>query len=360
MPKAGTVRIFSTTVFRRDAIGNFALAQRDLINQQGIPCSLYANAFDKNEPGITLTNHLFEDICTDDILFFHFSIHDPSAPVLADLPCRKILYFHNITPGHFFAPYMPDFKKHLDASYDQIAFASNYDLLMANSIYTGRILLEEMHKSGCKDALSRKVHPFPPVIGKQGWDREAVSPDAPLPERYMLFVGRFAPHKRVEKVIRIFHEIASTDPLMELILIGSRFPNYGEFIDQTISDLPANSARRITHMQDVNDNNLRHIYQNAAAFLSMSDHEGFCVPLMEAMHFGVPVFAPPQPAMIETLGNGGLILSSDSPAGAAREIMQTLDNPGQVKLMVDNQKKRVTQLVDEASGKKMLDLILNG
>lgn len=139
---------------------------------------------------------------------------------------------------------------------------------------------------------------------------------APLPFRIegpvVLSVGQLYPHKRPDLVVASFHELVTRHrPEAHLVLAGSsRLPEYAEALSHYVERLGL--GPRVTITGHISEEELVAWYRRADVFVVASEHEGFCVPLVEAMEFGVPIVARANGAIPETLGDAGVIVPGDS------------------------------------------------
>jgi glycosyltransferase involved in cell wall biosynthesis len=124
----------------------------------------------------------------------------------------------------------------------------------------------------------------------------------------VLFVGRVCPNKRFEDLIKVFYLFQKTARLRSrLVLVGALDPKdpYVHYLRGLVREL---DVRDVVFKPGLSQPALNACYRTAHAFLCMSEHEGFCVPLVEAMHFGVPIIAYAQEAVRETLGGAGVLV----------------------------------------------------
>jgi glycosyltransferase involved in cell wall biosynthesis len=145
----------------------------------------------------------------------------------------------------------------------------------------------------------------------------------------ILFVGRISPNKKQEDVIRAFCCYRKEyDPESRLILIGSAgsMENYLEALKDYVRQLGLEES--VVFPGHIRFAEILAYYRTADVFLCMSEHEGFCVPLVEAMYFGVPIAAYAAAAVPDTLGNGGLLLDSKEPAYAAAAMDRIIRDEG--------------------------------
>jgi glycosyltransferase involved in cell wall biosynthesis len=129
----------------------------------------------------------------------------------------------------------------------------------------------------------------------------------------LLFVGRMIPNKRIEDVIRWFHAYKRWfNPRSRLLLVGSHsgFERYIAMLHQFIATIGASDVYFLGH---VSNEELVAYYDIADVFTCASEHEGFCVPLLEAFHMGVPVIAYAASAVPATMDGGGVLVTDKDP-----------------------------------------------
>ena len=170
---------------------------------------------------------------------------------------------------------------------------------------------------------------LPICVDPSQWD---FPPDARLMDQLqhgqtnLLFVGRLAPSKKQDNLLHAFHVYLDFDPTAVLHLIGAGSANdpYVKHLRHLVTSLEL--TERVNFAGQVNESQLAAYYRTAHLFWSMSEHEGFGVPLVEAMWHDVPVFAYKSSAVAETLGAGGLLFTHKENmlelAAAARLLVQ--------------------------------------
>jgi len=343
-PRNSTVHLVAMNIFDRDAVGNFTFSLHRLLRSNGVPCQLYASNFDPLFRGaIRHTCELFNAAGPQDLIFVNFSIFDPWLPRLVDLPSKKILYFHNITPPRFLQVYDAEYADHCADGIAQLKHLERFDLLMANSISSARIL---------QNAAPLDVVTTPPMIGIKAWDQIPAEPvDLPKQGTKLLYVGRVAPHKRIEDLFALFDQYHALNPDSSLVIVGgSRFDGYLGFLRYLLNNEYADIKPYI-HFQDaVSDGQLKTIYERSSCLVTMSEHEGFCVPVVEAMLFNKPVFAFANEAVAETLGRSGRVFFSKDFEAVAADVHAVMSTPWIERLVLEAQRQRLKQLVDQASG----------
>lgn len=238
------------------------------------------------------------DPADDDVLLLHFSAY---APRLADQlarPQRKLLVSHNITPARWFWAHEPMTAVQCAIGREQLPrFARGVDLAAGVSAYNAA----ELAAAGAAETAVIPILFDPARLGVAG-DR-----DPPPGPPTVLFVGRISPHKRHDLLLRAFALYRrERAPDARLAIVGEPLtPLYGEAVRELAERL-APGAVTIESMLSADA--LADRWRSAHAFLGLSEHEGFCIPLLEAFHFGVPVVARPVGGVGEVGGDAILPL----------------------------------------------------
>lgn len=294
-----------------DAVTTFALEVRDLLRTLG-PSEIFAPHVDPRIADEVHELRYYGDHPTEGAtIVYHASIGNDA--VYGFLTGRReplVLVYHNISPPESFAPYEPAFAALLEAGRDQVArLRPRVTLALAVSSFNA----DDLTTMGYAD-----VRVTPLIL--DGALRSA-RPDGDTLrhlETYVhgplaLFVGQLLPHKRPELLVEALHTIATyLVPEAHLVLLGARrIPAFASAVQRQIVELGLANAWIVGSVPVAV---LRAYYEKADVFVTASDHEGFCVPLLEAMSFDVPVVARATSAIPETLGGAGILVdASDGP-----------------------------------------------
>ena len=245
-----------------------------------------------------------------DVVVYHASIGEaPVFEFVRDRPERLVVEYHNVSPADAFRQYDEVFARRLEAGRREIsALAGRAVLALANSAYSA----SELTAMGYRDVRVAPLLPDwrrlleTPVPPEVGW-RVAAAASGPV----ALFVGQLLPHKRPELLVQAFHALTTyLRPDATLVLVGaSRLARYAEVLHAAVAEL--NLAHQVVMAGAVDDAELSAWYRRADLFVTASEHEGLCVPLIEAMAFERPVVARAFAAIPETLGGAGLLLPAD-------------------------------------------------
>jgi glycosyltransferase involved in cell wall biosynthesis len=288
---------------RGDAVGDSARHMRGLLRAMGYDAELYALTIDDDLAGDVRP---FHDPASErgDVTILHYALPSPMTEALARLPGGRVLQYHNVTPARFFAPYDPAlFRLALLARQDLATLVGRVDIALGVSEFNRREL-EEMGFATtgvltlAVDLTRVTARSSRPAL-EHVLDDEFVN---------FLFVGRIAPNKKIEDHIRLAeHYKRYVDACYRFIFVG-RFDAVPAYY-ATIRALMAEYRQiheRFIFTGPVSDEELAVYYRRAAVYISLSEHEGFCAPLLEAMAAGVPVLAYSAAAVPETLGGAGV------------------------------------------------------
>ncbi len=337
-----------------DAISNYAISTRDYLRKLGYQSDIVViRAYEervKKEAKIFNPNTIGEE----DGVLYHHSIGSELRPYVIAPPGSKCLIYHNITPPEFFEEYRPDFAKILnEGRYDLKRLATAFPLSAGDSAFN----VAELKRMGFNNPI---ILPIPVTPNK--WDEP---PNQEVMDRLsdgkanLLFVGRISPNKRQDHLITAFSYYLTMDSNARLIILGEGFegdPYYAHVAD-TIHQYGL--FEHVILTGKVSDSQLQAFYKSANLFWSMSEHEGFCIPLIEAMWFDVPVLAYKSTAVPETLGDAGIMFNSKedlvSVAALAKLIVQ---DEGLRSIILKSQIKRRTDFSPEAAWSKLDELIV--
>jgi glycosyltransferase involved in cell wall biosynthesis len=325
------------------AVGWHTLEIQRTLRGAGIDCEVFAHIID---PSMTEHGRPFTDYGTvypgrrDDCLMYQFAIGSIVASFLRSRPERKALDHHNITPPEMLAAWEPAMVPGLRWGNRQlIELAGNIDFALADSQFNRG----DLWALGYRD-----VHVVPILLDLDAFDRE-VDPETQRRLEHdragggaeLLFVGRIVPNKCQHDLIKALVVYRRTfDPLARLRLVGAATSDeYLRVLREYAAALGVADAVELTG--PVSAGALGAYYRTADVFVSASEHEGFCVPLLEAMHHGVPIVAFAAAAVPETLAGAGVLLDSKAPAMLAAAIHEVVSDGGTRHAIADAGRRRL-------------------
>jgi glycosyltransferase involved in cell wall biosynthesis len=288
---------------RGDAIGDSARRVRDLLRSIGHDAEVYALTIDDD---LRHDVRRFDDPASrrGDLTIFHYALPSPMTEAFASLPSGRVLQYHNVTPAAYFAPYDPALFRLATLGRRELAtLAGRVDLALGDSEYNR----QELAALGFG-----RTGVFPIAVDAARITQPAERPalDRILEDGLVnfLFVGRIAPNKKIEDHIRLAEVYKRyVDAYYRFIFVG-RFdvvPRYYSMIRALMAEYRFLDDRFV-FTGPIPDQELAVYYRHAAVYVSLSEHEGFCVPLVEAMAADVPVLAYAAAAVPDTLGGAGV------------------------------------------------------
>jgi len=287
-----------------DAISNETI----VINKTFASLGHETNIFCETRRTLPHLRSLIKDIKTakaivkpSDVAILHLSIGSDVNDVFAELTCRKAIIFHNITPPCYFKFFNPAVALLLQRGLEQVQqMKSCAEVYLADSKYNA----DELLRLGYKD-----VRVLPLLINYDMLKNVDKAYFKKLCDGFcnILFVGRIAPNKKIEDVIFAFHCFKKwVNPDSRLILAGSYsgMERYLHFLKAGMKEL---GTEDVIFTGMIPQEKLNACYAAASIFLCMSEHEGFCIPLLESMYHSVPVMAYSAAAVPETMDGAGIL-----------------------------------------------------
>ncbi len=311
-----------------DAISGEACTLARLLTEAGVRNAIYSVHTHEKLRGLSLDYRKLrsdlEGMREPVTLLLHYSIDSPLNRLFVEIePARRVLLYHNLTPDHWYVGYngrvVADLRKGR-AELPQLL--ARCDFVLADSEFNRSELLE----FGAKDV---SVLPLP--LDDERWN---VAPNSGISRALqahggdnILHVGRLAPNKRIEDIIKAFyfyHHKMNDRSRLWLVGIDIDTEIYSFELRRLIAELRLKDS--VSMVGAVADSELRAFYENSDLYICMSEHEGFCLPLLEAMFFGVPVIAFDACAVADTLGDSGILVAKKNPALLAELISIVLQD----------------------------------
>jgi len=323
-----------------DAIGNEALAIRRHLRSAGFESEIYAERIHPRMVHEARPLWEYARVSSPEtVCLYHFSIGSAAGRLIYHAPDRLVSIYHNITPGEWFL----GFHSHLaglchHGRRELEVFAPRTALGLGDSEYN-RLELEQagFARTGVLPIvmeLERYGRPGSPVVKRMFQDGRT----------NVLFVGRVIPNKCIDDVIRCFTIFQrQVDPGSRLLLVGD-YRGHERYFARLRELVARLGVERVVFTGHVEDDELLAYYRLADVFLCLSEHEGFCVPLVEAMLADVPVVAFDAGAVRETLRGGGVLLREKQPEPIA-ELMGLLGRDGGLRSAVLGRQRRAVEAI---------------
>jgi glycosyltransferase involved in cell wall biosynthesis len=302
-----------------DAISNQAINIRDYFRSRGYASEIFVKRRDER---LAHEAHLFAPALikpAEDALIYHHSIGSELTAFAVAHAGAKCLVYHNITPAEYYAPYRPGFAWMLETGRAHLPrLARQFACSVGDSAFNAAEL------AACGFPAPGVL---PIICDPAKWRLRA---DARIMERLqdglvnLLFVGRIAPNKRQERLVEAFAHYRELDAHSRLIIAGEGRAS-DPFYARLLRDIAArNLEAHVVLTGQITDAELLAYYRTAHLYWSLSEHEGFGVPLVEAMWFDVPVLAHKSTATPETLGPAGVTFDSGDDLRAVAALAKLL------------------------------------
>jgi L-malate glycosyltransferase len=298
-----TINHWVPAAHKGDAIGDSARRVRGLLRAMGHEAEVYALTIDDD---LRHDVRRFDDPAArrGDLTIFHYALPSPMTEAFTGLSRGRVLQYHNVTPAAYFAPYDPALFRLATLGRRELAgLAGRVDLALGDSEYNRR----ELETLGFAPT---GVFPIAVDTARITGPRDRPALDRTLDDGLVnfLFVGRIAPNKKIEDHIRLAEVYKRyVDAYYRFIFVGrvDVVPRYYSMIRALMVEYRLRNDRFV-FTGPISDDELAVYYRHAAVYISLSEHEGFCVPLVEAMAADVPVLAYAAAAVPDTLGGAGV------------------------------------------------------
>lgn len=330
------IQVLPTLCFG-DAVGNDIIALKRLIAERGFKTQIYAENIDSRLPvGAAVSVTKIPSLGKDDIIIFHEAIAWDFAYKIQKLHCRKVMIYHNITPPEFFSAYDQNLFYGCREGYAQLEkLTETFDMILSDSAYNRQNLLDM--------GFTAPNHVLPILIP---FDDYKKAPSSKIIEKYsgdgyknIIFVGRVVPNKCQHDVIAAFNEYQNHfNQKSRLFIVGSFMESYSNQLKDYAARL---GVQNVVFTDHCPFDEILACYHLADLFLCQSEHEGFCVPLVEAMCFDVPIVAYDSSAIGETLGGSGFLLKEKAPLLTAGVMNRVLTDDVLRQTIIENQRERL-------------------
>lgn len=341
MTRGASLLHLAEAIMPGDAISHSALALHRSAQARGFDSRVYARWIDPSmrDQASSL------DRCRPkrgDIMLYHFGLGSELTEfVCSKSGARLVLIYHNLTPAHYFRLEDPLLSRSLEAGQEQVVeLQKHVDLAIADSAYSAR----ELSSIGYSDP--RVV---PPVYLDNKYE---IPPDKATMQRLadhktnLLFVSRIAPNKKQEDVIKAFYFYRRLNPDSRLLFVGPLGVTkvYYNWLLDIVDYL---GLPEVHFTGRVSQTELNAYYRSADVFVSMSEHEGFGMFLVESMYFGVPIIAYGSAAIPETLGDAGVLIKKKDFPVTAEMIHLLVSNEDLRQAILENQRRRLSAFARE-------------
>ncbi|HET6957541.1 MAG TPA: glycosyltransferase [Vicinamibacterales bacterium] len=323
-----------------DAIGHEVLGIQRVLRAAGYESEIFVETADHRlEPQTRDYRELVDFSHRDNLLLHHFSLGSKASRTAYALPDRMALIYHNLTPPEYFVGVHRTLARQTFRGRRELqAYADRCDLAMGDSEFNR----QDLEALGFpRTAVLPVVPDFSHLDREPNW---LVARDFDDDWTNIVFVGRVIANKKIEDLICWFHAYHTIfNPRSRLLLVGAQtgFERYLASLHELVGRLDASQVHFIGH---VSDEELVAYYELADLFLCASEHEGFCVPIVEAFYKQVPVLAYAATAVPSTMDGAGVLFEDRNPIHVAALMDEIVSNVSLQDRIVDGQLAAVDRL----------------
>jgi L-malate glycosyltransferase len=341
-----------------DAMGNHAMEIWKLLRELGMQSTIYAEHIDPRYAHAAKPYKTYKDEAGK-LLIYHFGIGSNITHFIPTIKHSKVaMYYHNITPPEFFEDVNPGLTRALLAGREELPRLKDMPRCIAASEYN-RI---EMLNAGFKNV--EVAHYLVDLARLDAGARTAsadITREKLKSDRFtLLFVGRIAPNKCQHDLIHLVEYYRKLiDPDVRLLIVGSHSNADGYYARLQAQIELLDIAHNVQLVGPVGtDDGLGAVYALADAFVCMSEHEGFCIPLIEAMHYKLPVFAFKATGVPYTLGDSA-IQFAEKRLDVVAEAIHTVRNDAALRSAIINRQTQQLERYEISRARAQLKSLLD-
>lgn len=356
-PPTSTVCIVARNISPRDAVGNLCLDVFRMLKQNNIPVEMYAENTDLVINDIVLKiERLGVDASSDNQLLYFFSTYDPNLDRLLALTfSRRIAYFHGVTKPALLQVFDPELSMSCEKAYGQMRCLQEFDFIAANSKVSALALISGFDED--LDWTTADIRTIPPRLLSAGSTQQE-NMMAKKQRTKLLYVGRIKSHKKIEHCLELYSAYLKLDTETELWIVGGgadkAYWDYLKWIETSQLKIPEG---KIHWVGSISDFELAEHYASASAYISMSEDEGFCLPILEAMLAGLPVFTYGLPAIREVMQDSGIYFLQKDYEHLAGVLHALLTDSERMREVIFKQLERANYLAREMDGRGFFGLL---
>ena len=307
------IGVYVSTFSKYDATCNDAVSMCEILLKSGYETRLISAHFmDDCElvPWLECSEGMDAMDDCDSLMIYHYGSFDPYFEKVLSLKCKKVFRFHNITEPKFFKGYDPAVEDWCARGKEQTRNSlGGFDAYWSNSHFTAGQLVQA---GGLLPEESDVLYPFHRIEQRLNGGRRVPRVMEDKREVKLLSVGRICPHKNQRFLLHCFRELrAESDQNFKLTFVGKTGPS--RYWEEIMEDLAVSGlGEHVTFFTNgISERELEKQYREADIFCCVSRHEGYCVPVVEAMSFSIPVVSTPDTALRDTIASFGLLVEND-------------------------------------------------
>jgi len=355
---ASSIHQFVSSFSERDAVGKIVLTIQETLQDAGYESGIYAEIIPSALKNKVNNFSCFEKNDKQSIVIYHHTFASDLVNYLKTLENPKFLIYHNITPPEFFQGFDEETAIGCARGIEQ--------LKLLQKMVLGAICFSNYSKNDLIENGFTNVSVIPPVIDFCK-SKISITPTITKNSTSLLYVGRIVPHKKVEDILKIFafyNQCVNGNSKLYLIGAYNISDPYFCWLQKIIEEL---KLQNVYFLSEISDAKLAFYYANSDVYISMSEHEGFCIPLIESMCYKLPVLAFNATAIPETLNGSGILLKEKNFEEIAELIQIIGENNNLRNRIISEQDEKIRMMDFETTKKifvntfeKLVKMVYNG
>ena len=322
-----------------DAVSDHALLMRDWLRDMGFESDIFVSSCG---PGLENEVRQFTPgaFSRDEMVVYHHSIGSNVIDPLLERQVQIILMYQNITPPEFYQNADPAMVKYLELGREQLyRMRPNVRLALGASTYSENELIEVgFEKTGVLPLVFRESD-------YDAFNRKNLDSKFEKKGPTLLFLGRVVPNKCPEDLVKLLYFLKRISPDANLVLVGGQ--NEKEFVKWLRRFIESHGLTdSVTFAGHVSMGEIAGYYRSADLFVSMSEHEGFCKPLIESMYFELPIMAYASTAVPSTLGGSGVLFTEKDFEALAELADMLIEDHSIRQRLISGEKERLQDFLE--------------
>lgn len=302
MPNKKAIHQFTPSIALGDGVSNGLLYIQKLLKELNYDSNIYVAREHIDKDVKHYIYHIDEyKPAKNQILFYHHSIGHSYHDTIMQFEDKKVMIYHNITPPHFF--------KH-NKYIQELCILGREQLAKSSRYFVASIADSDYNAKELKSYNYQNITTLPLLVDQE--NQTAHKPNQALSQKHketynIIFIGRVVSNKAQHRLIDLAYALKQKGIKNFKIFIigGASEPSYMNFLHQYRKNL--NLCDEVEITGKVSDEDLAAYYQEADLYLSLSNHEGFGIPLVEALRFDIPILAYDIGGISSTIPKEGLL-----------------------------------------------------
>lgn len=367
LPSALQVKLVLRSLSQAQAAGCYVWEAWSLLQKAGIDSKIYVQTCeDWARPFVHSIQELLQkkdDVNENTVLLYNYVDRDDWIEEIVRIPCKKVAYFHGMPNPDRFRVFDAKRAERYREAWNGLHVLVNFDKILVNSFVTSRRMLCAMDEAS-RSIIEERLSVMPPMLlSDLIWDKAEV--DGNFQKNVegfgdvLFYMGGVQPHKRIEDILQVFRSLSEENKNAALLVVGNAHESYRKYLQFRIGQMTEAQQKRIHIFPMMSRSQIKAAYRASKAFLTMSEDDGFCVPIWHAMREHLPVLAKvgTDTAAPELLDGTGKLICGKNYEDVGHEIHRIFQEPEYCKRIVEEQDKKLNHYQDKELSRQFLEMI---